>query len=272
MDDDGGRPPGTLLSRAEERLEVRRGLRGCLGGEEPMIVLQPTVALSTGRIIGAEALVRRPGAGRDADMDDTAIALAGRWILTNACAEVQATRRHVGRAAPIGVSVTLSTAQLSAADLVADVSTALRVSGLAPGDLCIQIAEPALDQQPTSTLSAIDVLHGMGVRTALNCFSAGYGSMLYVQHFRVDVIRIDAALMGETVAGTVQPEVVRAAIGIAHDLGARVVAVSMDSAVQVEALAELGCDAGQGRYFAEPLAIPEFELLCAQEQRQWAVA
>lgn len=271
--------PDELLRRARERQEIVRNLQLALRHEPVAMVFQPVVELASGRIVAAEALLQSQRAYglsvspdrfdpvTEAEGDRTEA--VGRWVLTTACSEMASITRRLRRSRGLGVALNLSARQLAGPGLVDDVATALRLSGLRGGDLCVEFTQSSLERNLSRALLNLEALRAMGVRNALDDCREGYAPLLYVQHLRLDHVKIEAGFIGDVSRAGAHREVVRSVIAQAHGLGARVVATDIEGPEQVSALAELGCDLLQGPYFAPPLPAADLLLLCQREQSLW---
>ncbi|HET9051180.1 MAG TPA: EAL domain-containing protein [Candidatus Dormibacteraeota bacterium] len=270
------RRPGRRRPRPRRGLdeELRHGLEA----GEISLAYQPIVALSTGRIMAAEALLRwrradgvviEPGAFVPAVEETGAIAPLGRWVLTTACAEMATLARPRRRVPPLGISINLSGRELTSATLVEDVTHALSTTGWRAADLCLEITETALMVDPEAAARNLDAIRGLGVRVALDDFGTGYSTLLYAKHFKVDIIKIDRAFVEGVGGDGADTVIVQSVLALAHSLGAHVIAEGVETAAHVAALRALGCESAQGFYFARPLAFESFEQLCTVEHRLW---
>ncbi|MDQ1446367.1 MAG: hypothetical protein QOI20_2831 [Acidimicrobiaceae bacterium] len=246
-----------------ERMEVKADLRRAIDAGEFEPHYQPIVELATGRVVGVEALVRwrHPERGLVVPAafipmaEETGLIVAiGRGVLDQACADAAMWQRTLGADAPESVSVNLSARQIQHPDLVADVASALRVSGLKPSALTLEITESILIDDADAASRTLARLKGLGVRIALDDFGTGYSSLSYLDRFPVDTVKIDKSfidsLAGEHPAGS---PLVTAIINLGSLLGLDVTAEGIEGGDQAARLTQLGCTHAQGYFFAKPM-------------------
>ena len=237
--------------RLERRRVVERDLGLALQRAELLLHYQPQFDLRTGACTGREALVRwrrdgvlvAPGEFIPVAEDAGLIVAIGAWVLRTACT---AAAGWPG----LKLAVNLSPVQVRIGGLVDTVSAVLRDTGLAPDRLELEITEGMLMDDTPCTL---DVLHGirrLGVGLALDDFGKGYSSLGYLRRFPFTKLKIDRAFMDVEDAGNVA--IVRAVAALGRELGLRVTAEGIETAAQLAAMRELGCDEGQGFYLGRP--------------------
>ena len=218
--------------------------------------------LADGRVRGVEALVRwqHPdqgvvGPGRFIELAEHsgAIVPLGRWVLETACEQAAGWWRELGDEAPF-VSVNVSPVQLAEPAWVHEVTEVLAGTGLPPHLLQLEITEQAVLGDEPVVLDALGALREAGVRLALDDFGTGYSSLAWLRRLPVHALKIDGSFIDglrNPAADPTDSSIVRALIGMAHALGLEVTAEWVETAVQAERLAELGCDVGQGRWFGD---------------------
>jgi len=232
------------------------------------VFYQPQVRLDTGRIIGAEALLRwrHPERGFVPPVEFIpvieAIGLmepAGRLVLAKACT---AAARWP---ADITLAVNVSSVQFTRDDLVAAVGGALAESGLAGSRLELEITESLFLHENQALITTMDRIRDMGVRFALDDFGVGYSSLSYINRFPIDKIKIDRSFIVGIPHDHGSVAIVRAVAAMAESLGIRVIAEGIDRQEHIWQLRLLGCHEGQGFLFAKPMPEAEFlELLQTQ--------
>ncbi|WP_433557657.1 putative bifunctional diguanylate cyclase/phosphodiesterase [Pseudonocardia xinjiangensis] len=253
------------------RFALLSGLRGAIDRGEFRLAFQPLVQLTDGRVRGAEALVRwdHPeqgviGPGRFIELAEHsgAIVPLGRWVLEEACGQAASWWRELGPAAPF-VSVNVSPLQLTEPGWVHVVTGALSSTGLPPELLQLEITEQAVLGDETVALDALNALRAAGVRLALDDFGTGYSSLAWLRTLPVNALKIDGSFIDGLRNPSADPtdsSIVRALVEMAHALGLNVTAEWVETPVQAERLAELGCDMGQGRWFGDAgpgMCVPE---------------
>jgi EAL domain-containing protein (putative c-di-GMP-specific phosphodiesterase class I) len=231
---------------------------------------QPTVELSTGTVVGVEALVRWQHPTRGLLQPSSFIPLAeetgrivelGRWVLGEACRQAARWRTELAGGQDLSVSVNVSTRQVRRPELIENVQRALADSGLEPGALTLEITESVLARRREEMTSILEEVTGLGVRLALDDFGTGYSSLSLLQDLPVHTLKIDRSFIESVGTGSGRVPFVRAIVELAEALGLAVVAEGVEDAAQVAALRQLGCRVGQGFYFARPLEPQELEAL-----------
>jgi EAL domain-containing protein (putative c-di-GMP-specific phosphodiesterase class I) len=243
-------------------LDLEMDLRGALPRSEFTLYYQPIVDLQTYRIVALEALIRwahpRRGLLLPEDFirltEDTGLIVPiGQWVLGEACRHARQWEHLAPADPPIVVAVNLSVRQVHQPTLVNEVTDALRASGLPASRLTLEITESVMMDHEPATLHKLSALRAAGVHLAIDDFGTGYSSFRYVKEFPVDTLKIDR----DFVAGvTERPEdaaIVEAVIAVAKSRRLRVAAEGIETEQQAERLTAMGCDYGQGFFFARPM-------------------
>jgi diguanylate cyclase (GGDEF)-like protein/PAS domain S-box-containing protein len=248
-------------------------LRRALEGRELIVHYQPKVELATGRVIGAEALVRWQHPRHGLVLPDKFVPVAeqtglidalSRYVLAAALGEC---RRWREAGFEMGVAVNLSTRNLVDLSLPDDVRLLLAEAEIAPGSLDLEITESALLADPLRAADVVRQLSALGVRIAIDDFGTGYSSLAHLRRLLVSEIKIDKSFVITMAANADDAIIVRSTIELAHSLGLRVVAEGIESKVVCDRLRALGCDVGQGYYLGRPVASGEL-MDWLWEQRQ----
>ncbi len=263
------------LRRLEIEGELRRAINGEKGAGELVLYYQPITRLSTGKMFGFEALVRwrHPERGLLAPHDFIALAEEtglivplGRWVLRNAATQARQWQVRYGpllrgSGVSLGVAVNLSGRDLAQPELVHDVAATLSATGLAAGDLMLEMTESMLVHDNRATLARLHNLKSLGVRLSIDDFGTGYSSLAYLERFPVDSLKMDKSFIDGLGPDQTTSPLAEAVIGLGKILGLRVVAEGIETRAQWDRLRELGCSLGQGYYISEPVAVPGFERL-----------
>ena len=239
----------SMRERATERLELEGGLRHALRRGELRLLYQPQVDMSTGCIVGAEALIRwhhpergvlGPAAFVPIAEQTGMIVPIGAWVVEQACRQAAEWARTVDR--PFTVCVNVSARQLSEGDFTATVGDALAVSDLDPALLCLEITESAVLADPDAATEALERLKALGVRLAIDDFGIGYSSLSQLKALLpVDTIKIDKSFVDGVTADGEDSAIVAAVLRLAAGLRLSAIAEGVETPEQVEALLELGC-------------------------------
>jgi EAL domain-containing protein (putative c-di-GMP-specific phosphodiesterase class I) len=252
-----------------ERMHVEKELRSGINRGEFVLHYQPIVCLSTGEIVGVEALVRwqHPEWGlvlparfiAEAETSGLIVAL-GEHVLDVACRQLVAWRSGPLRNRDdFQLAVNLSARQLAEPGLVASVRERFRALGIEPSWLNLEVTETALITDVEASAALVGELKAMGVGLAIDDFGTGRASLSYLHRYPVDVVKIDRSFVASLGSGGRADAVSRAVIQLAHDLRITTVAEGVETAEQIRQLRLLGCDIAQGYYFSRPL--PADELL-----------
>jgi diguanylate cyclase (GGDEF)-like protein/PAS domain S-box-containing protein len=261
----------SMRARVVERLDLEGGLRSALERGELHVLYQPQVELASGRIVGAEALLRWEHPERGLVVPSVFIPIAeqtglivpiGAWVLNEACRQAAAWERHSGRR--LGMAVNVSPRQLATTEFVGVVEEALATSGLAPELLCLEITESAVLADPEAATQVLERLKAIGVRLAIDDFGVGYSSLSQLKALLpVDTIKIDKSFVDGVTGDGEDHAIVDSVLRLAAGLGLAAIAEGVESTEQVEVLLGLGCHLSQGFHFARPQPAEEVERLLA---------
>jgi diguanylate cyclase (GGDEF)-like protein len=251
----------SMNAPAQERMDLELDLRNAVTRGEFVLHYQPILELPTGRIVEMEALVRWkhpqrgllfPGDFVGLSEETGLIVPLGRWVLHEACRQT----RQWQLATPglnLAISVNLSARQLQQPGLVEEIAAVLRETRLDPGALRLEITETVVMHDAPTTLAKLEALKALGVQLAIDDFGTGYSSLGYLKRFPVDTLKIDRSFVKGIGQNLEDGAIVRAVITVAKSLGLAVTAEGIESVDQLEHLRSLGCDHGQGYYFAKPM-------------------
>ncbi|WP_177154560.1 MULTISPECIES: putative bifunctional diguanylate cyclase/phosphodiesterase [Actinosynnema] len=248
------------------RFTLSATMPAALERDEFYVDYQPLVRLENARVVGVEALVRwqHPEFGRLAP--DRFIELAeetglivplGRWVLRKACEQGRRWLDEFAELAPY-VSVNLAVRQSRDPELVRDVKRILDETGLPPRHLQLELTESAIMGTADEPLEALRALSDMGVRIAIDDFGTGYSNLAYLKHLPVHELKIAGSFMeGLRAADEEDPvdaQIVSTLVQLAHALGLGVTAEGVETPSQAKRLHRIGCDTGQGWFYAKPMA------------------
>jgi EAL domain-containing protein (putative c-di-GMP-specific phosphodiesterase class I)/FixJ family two-component response regulator/GGDEF domain-containing protein len=252
-------------SGSRERLDLEAALRRALERREFVLHFQPQVALATGAIVGAEALIRwqRPDVGLVPPKDfiplleETGLIVpVGEWVLQEACRQA---RFWQDEGLPdLRIAVNFSSRQFRESDVSAQVRRALAESGLEPRRLELEITESLVLFDAEAVIRVLGELRAGGVSHALDDFGTGYSSLSYLQRLPVARIKIDYSFVANITSSPSDAAIVRAVVGMAHNLGLSVIAEGVETEGQLGYLKGLQCEEVQGFHFSRPLPAESF--------------
>lgn len=247
-----------------QRLTFAGELRRAIEGGDLELHLQPKVDMTTGRICGAEGLVRWPHATRGLILPGEFIDLAERtglirplteWVMETAFRLNHAWTRQ-GCALPIAVN--LSARNLREDQLLERIRQLQASWPLDPGLIEIEITESTVMEDAEFALRVLHGLRGQGIPLYIDDFGTGYSSLSYLHKLPVDCIKIDKSFVHDMTVSTDSLLIVRSTIDLAHDIGRKVVAEGVETRQHWEQLAALGCDMAQGYFIAHPMSAAAF--------------
>jgi diguanylate cyclase (GGDEF)-like protein len=252
--------------RILERMALRADLEKALDdGHQFHLRYHPVVDLSSGAMAGMEALVRwdHPVRGLISPVDfiplaeETGLIVPlGRWVLEEAGRQAADWKARHGTG--FFLTVNLSARQLSDPELIGDVARMIQTSGLAPERLILEITESVLLHDAEPTVDRLVALKALGLRLAVDDFGTGYSSLAYLRRFPVDIIKVDKSFV-DHVEEREGAALTRAIVDMAGVLGLDTIAEGVERAGQAEQLLALGCELGQGFYYAKPMTGPEID-------------
>lgn len=253
---------------AAERLALELALREAIDRGQFELVYQPQVRLTDGKLVGAEALVRwrHPTAGLLGPArfiglaEDSGLIIGlGNWVLRAACAQLRAWR--TAGLPPLPVSVNVSPRQFAHAGFEEMVAEALDSTGVAPGDLKLEITESVLATDLERTAAVMQRLQERGVGVSIDDFGVDYSALRYLKQFPVGELKIDHGFVSHVTSSPQDAAITEAIIALARSLGLSVVAEGVETLAQLEFLRERGCDAAQGFALSRPLPAGEMTRL-----------
>ena len=260
--------------RTTKRLALETALRHALERNELQLYYQPQVNLKTGKITGAEALLRwlHPEMGMIAPLEfiplaeETGLIIPiGEWVLHTACAQAQAW--HLAGFRGFQIAVNLSVRQVLHGNLAKVVKRVLKETGLDPRQLDLELTESLLMHNTETTLATMDELNVLGAVFSMDDFGTGYSSLSYLKRFPIDTLKIDQSFMRDIPGDPDDAAIAQAIIAMAHSLEIRVIAEGVETAKQLAFLRSHKCDGMQGYYFSKPIPAAAMTRLLEKDQR-----
>ena len=253
---------------------MQSGLRVALERKELTLHYQPQVDMTTGRIVGMEALARWKHPERGWIPPDKFIPIAeeiglitpiGEWVLRTACAQNKAWE-DAGLSG-YRVAVNISGHQIRQQDFVEAVTRVLRQTGLRPQSLGLELTESVLMHGGEENIAKLRMLEVMGIHISIDDFGTGYSSLGYLKLFPIDVLKIDRTFVRDVTTNPDDAAIASAIVTLAHSLGIQVVAEGVETKEQLAFLRSRRCDGIQGYYFSKPLPAGECEALLRSGKR-----
>jgi diguanylate cyclase (GGDEF)-like protein/PAS domain S-box-containing protein len=265
-----------LRAAHTERLRMQEHLTQALRRGQLRVVYQPQVDIATGRVTGAEALVRWNHPEHGEVPPDVFIPMAeqlglvtdiDRWVLATACADLSRWREQGFHS--LRVAVNMSGCDLDSESLVDDVRRTLLLHMLDPWQLEMELTEGTAVQQPETAVLRLQALRALGVRIAIDDFGTGYSMFSRLRALPIDRLKIDRSFVRDLAWDDDAAAIVRSTVTMGHALGLTLIAEGVESAEVMERLAGLSCDSAQGFHVCHPLPAAEFETWLASTS--WAV-
>ena len=257
-----------LRDQAVRRLDVENMLRSALEADALVVHYQPVLDTASGRLAGAEALVRiqgddgrlvMPGDFIDVAEDSGLIAQLGHQVLVRSIHQIaEWTLEHVPGQDPLSVAVNVSARQLTDPTYPDQLEAELRKAGLAPTQLSLELTESALIDVNPTTEQSLRRLREIGVRIGLDDFGTGFSSLAYLKRFPISFLKVDRTFVDGLGTDENDSAIVRGTIALAHGLSLTVVAEGVETEDQLDRLSELDCDLVQGYLFSKPVPPEEF--------------
>ena len=257
-----------MRARIAERHEVEADLRQALQRNEFRLLYQPIIDLQTGRIVGAEALIRWRHPEHGEILPDRFISVAeesglivdlGRFVLRRAAQDSALFRQKSLNSVAFRVAVNFSARQLLCADLVSDIAAALADAQMPGNALIMELTESVLAEDEKVVTDRLDAVQRLGVQVALDDFGTGYSALAYLRRFPIDILKVDKSFVSWVRRDESDDGVTRAILAMGQSLSMQTVAEGIETTAQLDWLRALGCTHGQGYLFSRP--VPRGELL-----------
>ena len=266
----------TMHQQAMARLKIEGDLRQALDRKEFRLVYQPIVDLNEGRVTGFESLLRwqHPESGLTSPDAFLSIAMElglmksiGEWTLVEACRQLKVWQEQFPRVRPLTVSVNFSIGQFAQDDLTHLIQKLLERSGIDPSSVKLEITESEMMKNPEAAIKVLDEIKAQKIDTCLDDFGTGYSSLSHLQQLAIRFLKIDQSFVRRLGTEDDALAIVKTIITLAHQLGRQVIAEGVETAEHLVILRSLGCEYGQGYFFAKPLAPEEVDILLASGRR-----
>jgi len=256
-----------LNDRALEILSMENALRRAIERQEFVLHYQPQINISSGAVVGAEALIRwnhpelglvRPGKFISIAEERGLIVPIGSWVIEEATRQV-GVWQDAGISIPIAVNV--SAVQFRQKDFLEQLANSVKKHGITPSRIELELTEGIIMRDAETTIKILEKLHDMGFQLSIDDFGTGFSSLNYLRRFPIDKIKIDQSFVSDVTQGESAKGIVTAVISLAKSLKLRVIAEGVQTKEQLEILRDLRCDEAQGFLFSPALVSGEFEKL-----------
>lgn len=262
--------------RAVTRLQLETDLRYAIERNEFELFYQPIIGLDAASLDGFEALVRWNHPQRGLVPPNEFISISESTgliipmtvqILHSACSQVVKWQKDFGSDKPLSVAVNLSGKHFGHPDLVEQINTVIRETGIDPVALKLELTESAIMENAEMAILMLKQIKETGVQLSIDDFGTGYSSLSYLHRFPIDLLKVDRSFVGAMEENSENGEIVRTVVALAKALKLKVVAEGIESIHQFHQLRVLGCEYGQGFLFSKPLPVAEIERLLADNNR-----
>jgi diguanylate cyclase (GGDEF)-like protein/PAS domain S-box-containing protein len=263
-----------MHAKALQLLKLEADLQRAIAQDEFVAHYQPIVSLKTGKLAGFEALIRwqHPERGMVPPTefiplaeDNGMIVAIGEWILRAACTHLRAWQQEFTSAQNLRISVNLAGRQLQADTLLSQIDQVLADTGLAGADLKLELTESMLMDNSAAIVSRLHQLKERRIQLSIDDFGTGFSSLNYLHQFPIDTLKIDRSFVDQMDANREHSGIVQAIVNMAHALNMNAIAEGIEQRSQIQQLQALGCEMGQGYFFAKPLPESEVRSLLAQD-------
>ncbi|MFN6540527.1 MAG: putative bifunctional diguanylate cyclase/phosphodiesterase [Nostoc sp. EkiNYC01] len=259
-----------MYANALAKLQLETDLRRAIERLELQVYYQPIVSLTSGSILGFEALLRweHPERGllNPADFiplaEETGLIFSiGKWVLHEACSQMQTWRASYPDNLLQKISVNLSLKQFSQPDLIDQIREILQSTGLNADILVLDITENIILENGDRVTAALSQLREMGIQLSIDDFGTGYSSLGRLYNFPISLLKIDRSFISSISANSRNLEIIEILVTLAHKLGVDVLAEGIETKEQLALLRKLNCEYGQGHFFSVPLNSSKAEAL-----------
>jgi diguanylate cyclase (GGDEF)-like protein len=264
-----------MHQQAMARLKIEGDLRQALDRKEFRLAYQPIIDLAEGRVAGFESLLRWQHPENGLMKPDGFLEIAtelglmksiGEWTIREACRQLKTWQDQFPRIRPMTVSVNCSV-QHFAQDHLALIKTITEHTGLDASSLKMEITESEMMKSPEAVSKVLADMKAQQIDTCLDDFGTGYSSLSHLQQLAIRFLKIDQSFVRRLGTDDDALAIVKTIIALAHQLGRQVIAEGVETAEHLVILRSLGCEYGQGYFFAKPLVPDEITTLLASSRR-----
>ena len=261
-----------------EKINLEADLRFSIDREELSLHYQPIISLCDGELIGFEALLRwnhgkkgfiSPAKFIPIAENSGLIIPITQWILRETCIQINKWKNLSYSHNKLFVSVNISGKHLADNSLISDINNALKISGLSPLSLKLEITESIAMENAGQTVKILTQLKELGVFMSIDDFGTGYSSLNHLHRLPFDTLKIDRFFVNEIGENGENTEILKTILSLAKNLSMRVVAEGIETETQLGVLNELGCDYGQGYLMSKPKPSEEIERSLLMEENSW---
>jgi diguanylate cyclase (GGDEF)-like protein len=258
-----------MYAQAIQKLQIENDLRQAVIRQELYLNYQPIVSLSTGKIIGFEALLRwlHPERGLVSPSEFIPIAEEtglivpiGEWVLRKACSQMKQWQTQFSHP-PAKISVNLSLKQLREPDFLEKIDRILVETGILGESLNLELTESMLMDDVEQLIFVLGQLRARNIRLSIDDFGTGYSSLSYLHRFPINYLKVDQAFVSSTGANSKNCQITATIISLAHQLGIKAIAEGVETLNHLQHLQALACEEAQGYLFSKPLDLAAAEQL-----------
>lgn len=256
------------------RHQIRLGLENADMDQEFQLHYQPQFSVRTGKLVGAEALLRWRHPELGTIKPDLFVPIAeecgvihqvGEWVFRKACADLARWRQNGERLFRLGINI--SAVQLQIPNLGDFILATIDEAGLAPDSIELEITETAVMADIDATVVLLEGLRDKGFPIAIDDFGTGHSSLNYLRRLPINTLKIDQSFVREVLHNEGDKQIVAAIINLGHSLNLKIIAEGVENVEQLAVLNELRCDDVQGYYCGMPLTAEHFDEVVAQDVR-----
>ncbi len=260
-----------MNTRLIDHLKLIEDLRNGIEAEQFSLVFQPQINISSGELVGFEALIRWQhhyrGSVSPIDFipaaEETGLIIPiGRWVITAACRQLRSLCDAGLIKDDVVMTVNLSVKQFQDEELVSFIQSKLEEFGLKPGQFEVELTETVLMENLDDALTKLEQLKELGIVISIDDFGTGYSSLGYLKRLPVNIVKVDRSFVIDIPNDKDDMEITAAVIAMAHNLNYEVVAEGVETAEQLAFLETCHCDYGQGYFFSKPLSPDDLGFYC----------